>query len=178
VKHFELAEEEERAQIARAVESLKRTTGRDPDGWYCRSGPSVNTRRLLMRQGGFLYDSDSYADELPYWTTVEGQPRLIVPYSLTTNDTKYYAGQGNADDWFAFIRDHFDVLYEEGSAGRPRMMSVGLHCRIMGQPARTMGLIRLLDHMTSRSNVWFARRNEIARHWMAVHPYPGKGLNE
>lgn len=178
VKHFEMAEEEERAQIARAVESLKRSTGLAPEGWYCRYAPSVNTRRLLVQHGGFLYDSDSYADELPYWTTVEGRPHLIVPYTLTTNDTKFFAGHGNAEDWFAFCRDAFDLLWEEGAAGRPRMMSVGLHCRIMGHPARAMGLARLLDHMARRGGVWFARRGEIARHWIATHPYPGKGLNE
>lgn len=178
VKHYELEEAEEREHVARAVESLARTTGIRPEGWYCRYGPSVNTRRLVMEHGGFLYDSDYYGDELPFWTTVEGKPHLIVPYTMTTNDGKYFGGIGHADEWFAFCRDHFDLLWEEGGAGRPRMMSVGLHPRIIGQPARAMGLIRLLDHMRGRGGVWFARRAEIARHWIATHPYTGRGLNE
>ncbi|WP_270933654.1 allantoinase PuuE [Falsiroseomonas oryzae] len=178
VKHFELDEAEEREHIARAVQSLKRTLGRRPDGWYCRYGPSVNTRRLVVEHGGFLYDSDYYGDELPFWTTVEGQPHLVVPYTQTVNDSKYFAGVANSDQWFAFCRDHFDLLWEEGAADRPTMMSIGLHPRITGQPARALGLIRLLDHMQAKGKVWFARRAEIARHWIATHPYPGKGLNE
>jgi peptidoglycan/xylan/chitin deacetylase (PgdA/CDA1 family) len=175
VKHYELEEAEERAQIARAVESLTRTTGRAPEGWYCRYGPGVNTRRLVVAHGGFLYDSDSYADELPFWTEVEGTPHLVVPYTMTVNDSKYFSGLANGDAWFAFCRDHFDLLWEEGGAGRPRMMSVGLHPRITGQPARAMGLIRLIDHMRARGGVWFARRSEIARHWVAEHPHGGRG---
>lgn len=178
VKHYELTEAEERAHIARAVESLTHTTGQAPGGWYCRYGPSVNTRRLVVEHGGFLYDSDYYGDELPFWMTVAGKPQLIVPYSMTTNDGKYYGAVANSDQWFAFCRDHFDLLWEEGGQGRPRMMSIGLHPRIIGQPARAMGLIRLIEHMQAKGGVWFARRAEIARHWMAIHPYPGKGLNE
>jgi peptidoglycan/xylan/chitin deacetylase (PgdA/CDA1 family) len=178
VKHYELDEATERDHIARAVKSLTRMFGKGPEGWYCRYGPSVNTRRLVMEHGGFLYDSDHYGDELPFWMTVQGKPQLIVPYTMTTNDSKYFAGMANSDDWFAFCRDHFDLLWEEGAAGRPRMMSIGLHCRITGQPARAMGLIRLLDHMRAKGDVWFARRAEIARHWIATHPFPGKGLNE
>jgi peptidoglycan/xylan/chitin deacetylase (PgdA/CDA1 family) len=138
----------------------------------------VNTRRLVAAHGGFLYDSDYYGDELPFWLTVEGRPQLIVPYSMTVNDGKYFAGIANSDQWFAFCRDHFDLLWDEGAAGRPRMMSIGLHPRITGQPARAIGLIRLLEHMRGKGQVWFARRVEIARHWIATHPYPGKGLNE
>jgi allantoinase len=178
VKHFELDEAEEREHIARAVASLTGTTGRPPEGWYCRYGPSVSTRRLVAEHGGFLYDSDYYGDELPFWLTVEGRPHLIVPYSMTVNDGKYFGGIGNSDQWFAFCRDHFDLLWEEGAAGRPRMMSIGLHPRITGQPARAVGLIRLLDYMHGKGQVWFARRAEIARHWIATHPYSGKGLNE
>lgn len=178
VKHFELPEAEEREHIARAVASLARTTGQRPEGWYCRYGPSVATRRLVVEHGGFLYDSDYYGDELPFWTTVEGRAHLVVPYSQTTNDARFFGSIGNADQWFAFCRDHFDLLWEEGEAGRPRMMSIGLHPRIIGQPARAKGLCRLLDHMAQRGGVWFARRIEIARHWIARHPYPGKGLNE
>jgi allantoinase len=177
IKHFELSEDEEREQILKAVQSLTATIGERPLGWYCRYGPSVNTRRLVVEEGGFLYDSDYYGDELPFWKTVSGKPHLIIPYSLTNNDGKYAGWTGTSDEWFAFIRDAFDVLYDEG-ATRPKMMSVGLHMRLIGHPARAAGLQRLLDYMQQRDRVWFTRRIDIARHWIASHPYPGKGLNE
>jgi allantoinase len=177
IKHFELDEATEREHIAKAVASIERTTGERPLGWYCRYGPSVNTRRLLVEEGGFLYDSDYYGDELPFWTTVEGQPQLVVPYSLTHNDGMFLGHTGTAEDWFQFVRDGFDMLYHEG-ASTPKMMSVGLHMRLIGHPARAMGLARLLDHMMARPGVWITRRIDIARHWRAVHPYPGRGLNE
>jgi allantoinase len=177
VKHFELDEATEREHIARAVASIERMTGRKPEGWYCRYGPSENTRRLVVEHGGFLYDSDYYGDELPFWVTVEGRPQLVIPYSLTNNDGKYAGWVGTSDEWFAFIRDAFDMLYEEG-ARTPKMMSVGLHMRLIGHPARAAGLQRLLDHMRKRQDVWITRRADIARHWIATHPYPGKGLNE
>lgn len=178
IKHFELDESEERDHIARAVLSLEKTVGQRPEGWYCRYSPSVNTRRLVVEHGGFLYDSDYYGDELPFWLTVEGKGHLVVPYSLTNNDGKYAGWTGTSDEWFAFIRDAFDMLYEEGAKGRPKMMSVGLHMRLIGHPARAMGLQRLLDHMAARPGVWIARRADIARHWIATHPYAGRGLNE
>jgi peptidoglycan/xylan/chitin deacetylase (PgdA/CDA1 family) len=174
VKHFELSEAEEREHIRRAVESLTRTVGHAPEGWYCRYGPSVNTRRLVAEHGGFLYDSDYYGDELPFWLTVEGQPHLVVPYSLTHNDGKYVGWMGTADEWFAFLRDGFDLLLEEGRAGRPKMMSVGLHMRLVGHPARAIGLKRFLDHVMAQPDVWVARRVDIARHWAATHPYAGE----
>jgi len=177
VKHFELSEAEEREHIARAVTSLEKTLGQKPDGWYCRYGPSVNTRRLVMEHGGFLYDSDYYGDELPFWVTVEGKPQLVVPYSLVNNDGKYAGWMGTSDQWFSFIRDAFDMLYAEG-AKAPKMMSVGLHMRLIGHPARAVGLQRLLDYMMQRKDVWITRRVDIARHWVATHPYPGRGLNE
>jgi allantoinase len=177
IKHFELDEATEREHIAKAVASIEKTTGERPLGWYCRYGPSVNTRRLLVEEGGFLYDSDYYGDELPFWTTVQGQPRLVVPYSLTNNDGKFNGNTGTADDWFSFVRDAFDMLHHEG-ARTPKMMSVGLHMRLIGHPARAMGLQRLLDYMMARKDVWITRRVDIARHWQRVHPYPGKGLNE
>ncbi len=178
VKHYEMDEAEERSQIARAVASFKATTGVTPEGWYCRYGPSVNTRRLVAEHGGFLYDSDYYGDELPHWVTVQGNPHLVVPYTMTTNDARHFGAATTADDWFHFCRDHFDVLHAEGAAGRPAMMSVGLHSRITGQPARAAGLHRLLDHMAAKEGVWITRRIDIARHWAATHPYPGRGLNE
>jgi peptidoglycan/xylan/chitin deacetylase (PgdA/CDA1 family) len=171
VKHYELSEAEEREHIARAVQSLERTVGHRPEGWYCRYGPSVNTRRLVAEHGGFLYDSDYYGEELPFWVTVEGRGHLVVPYSLTNNDGKFHTQAGTADQWFGFIRDAFDLLLEEGRAGRPKMMSVGLHMRLIGHPARAMGLKRLLDHIAGRPDVWVTRRIDIARHWMATHPY-------
>ncbi|MFC7542291.1 polysaccharide deacetylase family protein [Siccirubricoccus deserti] len=177
VKHFELSEAEEREHIARAVTSLETTLGEKPAGWYCRYGPSVNTRRLVVEHGGFLYDSDYYGEELPFWLTVEGKPHLVVPYSLVNNDGKYVGWTGTSGQWFSYIRDAFDMLYAEGSK-TPKMMSVGLHMRLIGHPARAMGLQRLLDYMMQRKDVWITRRVDIARHWMATHPYPGKGLNE
>lgn len=177
VKHFQLSEAEERDHIRRAIASLEKTVGHRPDGWYCRYGPSVNTRRLLVEAGGFLYDSDSYADELPWWVTVDGKGHLVVPYSLTHNDGKFLGNVGTADDWFAFIRDGFDTLYAEG-ADAPKMMSVGLHMRLIGHPSRAAGLARLLDHILKHDRVWVTRRIDIARHWTATHPYPGRGLNE
>src|SRR4051794_33733990 len=177
VKHFELSEAEEREHIARAVTSIERTIGHKPEGWYCRYGPSVNTRRLVVEHGGFLYDSDYYGEELPFWVTVEGKPQLVVPYSLVNNDGKYAGWVGTSDEWFSFIRDAFDMLYAEGTK-TPKMMSVGLHMRLIGHPARAVGLQRLLDYMMQRKDVWITRRVDIAKHWIATHPYPGKGLNE
>lgn len=177
IKHYELSEDEERAQIRKAVESLERTICQSPQGWYCRYGPSVNTRRLIVEHGGFIYDSDYYGDELPFWKTVEGKPHLVVPYSLTNNDGKYAGWMGTSDEWFSFIRDAFDMLYDEG-AKQPKMMSVGLHPRLIGHPARAMGLKRFLDYVQEKEGVWIARRIDIAEHWIQHHPYPGKGLNE
>jgi len=151
---------------------MKKTVGERPLGWYCRSGPSVNTRRLLVEEGGFLYDSDAYNDELPYWVRVNDRPHLIVPYSLTANDSKF--GRGGfftADDYFTFVKDGFDVLYREGRT-QPKMMSLGLHLRLIGHPSRAAGLERALDYMRHHHGVWFTRRLDIARHWVATHPAP------
>jgi allantoinase len=174
VKHYELSEDEERRHIRMAIESMTKTFGERPLGWYCRSGPSVNTRRLLVEEGGFLYDSDAYNDELPYWTTVKGRGHLVVPYSLTNNDGKYAGWTGTSDQWFSFIKDAFDMLLREG-ARQPKMMSVGLHMRLIGHPARAAGLERLLDYMGKQDGIWITRRLDIARHWLATHPYQGEG---
>jgi peptidoglycan/xylan/chitin deacetylase (PgdA/CDA1 family) len=169
-KHFELAEDAERERIRRAVASLQATIGERPLGWYCRYGPGVNTRRLLVEEGGFLYDSDAYDDELPYWTTVLGKPHLVVPYSLSTNDSKFGRGTfATGDDFFAYCRDAFDFLYREGAI-QPRMLSIGLHMRVIGHPARAGGLERLLDHVRRFPGVWITRRVDIARHWTTTHP--------
>ena len=173
VEHWRLSEQEEREHVRRAVESQARTVGERPFGWYCRHGPSVNTRRLVVEEGGFLYDSDSYNDELPYWSTVSGKPHLVVPYSLVVNDSKYARGAFvTADDFFTFAKDQFDMLYEEG-ARQPKMMSVGLHFRLIGHPARAVGLRRFLDYVQGFGDVWMCRRLDIARHWIATHPYQG-----
>jgi allantoinase len=173
IKHYELDEAEERKQIAKAVMLIKQITGKTPLGWYCRYAPSENTRRLLMEHGAFLYDSDAYNDELPYWVRVGERAHLVVPYSLVTNDVKFAHGAyGPGDDFFAYLRDSFDLLREEGSE-RPRMMSVGLHMRLCGHPGRAKALIRFIEYIRSMPHVWICRREDIARHWIARFPPPG-----
>ncbi len=172
VEHFKLHEATEREHIRRAIESLRHTVGVRPLGWYCRYGPSVNTRRLVVEEGGFSYDSDSYADELPYWVAAEGRPQLVVPYTLTNNDLKWGTGNlGTGEDFFVALKESFDMLYEEGRTA-PKMMSVGLHMRLVGHPGRASGLARFLDYVKARPDVWICRRLEIAEHWRAVHPCP------
>ena len=173
IKHWLLDPAEEKAQIARAVASLQRSFGERPLGWYCRTGPSVNTRRLLVEEGGFLYDSDSYADELPYWDLSQSSPHLVIPYSVDTNDTKFAnpAGFGNGEAFFSYLKDSFDCLYREG-ARRPGLMSVGLHMRLAGRPGRAEAFRRFLDYVARHDGVWICRRLDIARHWIATHPKP------
>jgi len=166
IKHYGLSEEVEREHIRLAIESLARTTGERPYGWYCRYSPSVNTRKLLVEEGGFLYDSDYYGDELPFWKTVQGKPHLVIPYSLTTNDGQYAGSVGTGNQWFEFMRDTFDMLYREG-ATQPKMMSVGLHMRLIGHPARAAGLERFIDHVMKHEDVWIARPLEIAEHYLS-----------
>ncbi|MDA3922851.1 MAG: allantoinase PuuE [Salinisphaera sp.] len=161
----------EREHVALAVEAIERITGQRPVGWYTgRCSP--NTRRLVAEHGGFVYDADSYADDLPYWEPVNGDPQLIVPYTLDTNDMRFVAPQGfnSGDQFFSYLRDAFDVLYAEGVT-RPKMLSVGLHCRISGRPARAAALARFLDYVNQHDDVWLCRRDEIARHWRTTHPY-------
>ena len=171
IEHYKLTEDEEREHIRLAIESLTKMFGKRPLGWYCRTGPSVNTRRLLVEEGGFLYDSDAYNDELPYWQTVDGKPHLVVPYSLTTNDSKFGRGWfSTGEDFFQFTKDAFDMLYEEG-AYAPKMMSIGLHQRLIGHPARAMGLKRLLDYIGGFEDIWVCNRLDIAKHWIKTHPF-------
>jgi putative urate catabolism protein len=171
IEHYKLTEDEEREHIRLAIESLTNMFGERPLGWYCRTGPSVNTRRLLVEEGGFLYDSDAYNDELPYWQTVDDKPHLVVPYSLTTNDSKFGRGWfSTGEDFFQFTKDAFDMLYEEG-AYAPKMMSIGLHQRLIGHPARAMGLKRLLDYIGGFEDIWVCNRLDIAKHWIKTHPY-------
>jgi putative urate catabolism protein len=162
---------QERADMQRAIEIQTRITGERPLGWYLgRNSP--NTSQLVVEEGGFLYDSDSYADDLPYWDTQNGRPQLIVPYTLDANDMRFTAPQGfnSGDQFFTYLRDNFDVLYAEGETA-PKMMSVGLHCRVAGKPGRAAALMRFLDYIQSHDRVWICRRIDIARHWIATHPF-------
>ncbi|MCB8883113.1 polysaccharide deacetylase family protein [Acidisoma cellulosilytica] len=171
IDYHTVDEATERAHIARNVSAITAAIGRPPIGWYT-GRPSPNTRRLVADHGGFLYDCDAYDDDLPYWTAMAGKPHLILPYSLDNNDARLVRGGDFAtgDDFFTYCRDAFDCLYREGEAGRPRMMSIGLHSRIIGRPGRIGGLARLLDHIQRHDGVWLAGRDAIARHWIAQHP--------
>jgi peptidoglycan/xylan/chitin deacetylase (PgdA/CDA1 family) len=166
-----MAEDEEREQMRRAVASLERTIGERPYGWYCRYAPSINTRRLVVEEGGFLYDSDVYDDDLPHWTRVNGKPHLVIPYTLDNNDMKFSVAPGftSGEGFFSYLKDAFDVLYREGATS-PKMMSVGLHARLAGRPGRAAALERFLDYLTTFDDIWICRRVDIARHWIATHP--------
>ena len=170
-QHWFLSEADERAHIARAIASLTETLGQRPLGWYCRTGPSVNTRRLLVEEGGFLYDSDAYNDELPYWDRSHGRPHLVIPYTMDANDSKFAnpAGFSTGADFFTYLKDSFDFLFREG-ATQGSMMSVGLHMRLAGRPGRAEALRDFLYYLKSHSGVWICPRIEIARHWARVHP--------
>ncbi len=163
----------EREHMARAIEAIERLTGSPPLGWYT-GRDSPRTRRLVAEHGGFLYDADSYADELPYWTEVGGKQHLVVPYTLDANDMRFATAQGfnSGEQFYAYLKDSFDVLYAEGETA-PKMMSVGLHCRLAGRPGRFAALQRFLDYVQQHDRVWLCRRVDIARHWHATHP-PGK----
>jgi allantoinase len=171
-RHYLMNEDEERRAIADAAASLTRTVGRAPLGWQSRYSASENTRRLLVEHGGFLYDADSYADDLPYWLTVAARPHLVIPHAFTTNDNRLPSGKlGTADDFYDHLAAAFRTLYAE-SARRGRLMTVSLHSRVSGQPARFEAVTRLLD-LAAKSDVWIAGRSEIARHWIATHPAGG-----
>ena len=158
--------------IRKTVASLQATAGVRPVGWFTRYGPSVNTRELVAAEGGFIYDSGVFNDDLPYYTEVAGKPWLVLPYSFETNDARFWRGGLNSvGDFYEYLKDTFDVLYEEGGA-HPKMMSVGLHCRIAGRPARSRAVARFLRYARSHPGVWFARRDEIARWWLENYP-PG-----
>jgi putative urate catabolism protein len=171
IDYQHVAEDEERAHLKLAIAAIERVTGSRPVGWYTgRASP--RTRRLVVEEGGFLYDSDSYADDLPYWLEVGGRPHLVIPYTLDNNDMKFALDNGfnQGEDFFGYLRDAFDVLYEEG-ARQPKMMSVGLHCRLVGRPGRAAALTRFLDYARSHDHVWITTRAAIARHWRQQHPH-------
>ncbi len=175
INYHGMPEAEEREHIARAVDSIREITGERPLGWYT-GRTSENTRRLVAEHGGFLYDADSYADDLPYWEMAAGKPQLIVPYTLDTNDMRFATPQGfnTGEQFFAYLRDAFDTLYAEGEEA-PKMLSIGLHCRLAGRPARLAALAHFLDHVQAHEKVWICRRVEIARHWIERHPYHPAG---
>lgn len=165
--------ETERRHLELAVAAIEKLTAQRPLGWYT-GRDSPNTRRLVVEHGGFLYDADSYADDLPYWESVNGQAHLVVPYTLDCNDMRFAtaAGFATGDEFFAHLRETFDLLYREGERA-PKMMSVGLHCRLAGRPGRSAAVERFLDHVQKHDKVWICRRVDIARHWIANHPGGG-----
>ncbi|MGE3537145.1 MAG: polysaccharide deacetylase family protein [Candidatus Tectimicrobiota bacterium] len=169
--HFRMTEDEEREVIARAVDAIRQSTGERPVGWYCRYAPSVQTRRLLVEEGGFLYDSDSYADEIPYWVRVGTHPHLVIPYQLDANDAKFFRGPGwsGGTEFFEYLRDSVHFLLHE-KPERPRMLSVGLHGRIIGRPGRAAALERFLEYCAHNTDIVFMRRVDIARWWRQHYP--------
>ena len=171
VEHKDMAEDEERAQIAEAIRLHTEVTGQAPRGWYT-GRCSNNTVRLVAETGQFAYVADSYADDLPYWMQFGRTDQLIVPYTMDCNDMRFaiQAGFTNGDQFESYLRDSFDVLYAEGFAGAPKMLSIGLHCRLMGRPGRAAALARVIDYIKSHDDVWFATRLDIAQHWTQEHP--------
>ncbi len=171
--------EEEREHLQKAIAIMERLTGEKPKGWYT-GRDSPNTRQLVVEEGGFTYDSDNYGDDLPFWTEVETsagdkKPHLVVPYTLDTNDMRFASPQGfnSGEQFFSYLRDAFDVLYAEGET-EPKMLSIGLHCRLAGRPGRFASLQRFLDYISGHEDVWVTRRIDIAEHWMKHHPYQPK----
>ena len=175
--HYQSVDEAtEREHMLRGTEIIRQLIGEMPLGWYT-GRDSPNTRRLLVEQGGYLYDSDYYGDDLPFWMEVkksdgETTPHLVVPYTLDTNDMRFALPQGfsHGDEFFEYLRDAFDVMYAEGE-DHPAMMSIGMHCRLLGRPARFKALQRFLDHIEKHDRVWVCRRIDIAKHWIKEHPF-------
>lgn len=171
IDYQDVSEDVEREHIQRSVEVIKNLTGERPVGWMTgRPGP--NTRRLLVEEGGFLYDQDSLNDELPYWVTIGDKAHLCVPYSYETNDNAFSGRQGfsTGEQFYIYLREAFDFLYKEGETA-PKMMTVGIHDRLTGRPGRASGLERFLDHARSHDDVWICRGIDIARHWKEHHPH-------
>jgi allantoinase len=181
--HYQSMDEaQEREHMQLGMAAIEKLIGERPLGWYT-GRDSPRTRRLVADYGGFEYDSDYYGDDLPFWMKVQKTdgsvvPQLIVPYTLDCNDMRFALPQGysHADPFFQYMKDTFDALYAEGDPdglNAPKMMSIGMHCRLLGRPGRITALQRFLDHITQHKNVWVARRIDIARHWKATHPYQG-----
>jgi len=171
VEHKDMPEEEERAQIAEAVRLHTEVVGERPRGWYT-GRCSLNTVRLTAEEGGFDWISDTYDDDLPYWLELEDRDQLVIPYTLEANDMRFATAPGytTGEQFYQYLKDAFDELYREGQAGRAKMMSVGLHCRLIGRPGKIAGLRRFLDYAQSHEGVWLPRRIDIARHWAEHHP--------
>jgi putative urate catabolism protein len=170
IDYGNVLEDVERHHVALAIEGITKLTGQRPLGWMT-GRPGSNTRRLLVEAGGFQYDRDSLADELPYWVRVSGQPHLVIPYSYETNDNRFNENSGfaTAEQFFIYMRDAFDVLYREGATS-PKLLSIGLHDRLIGRPARIGGLIHFLEHIRNHEGVWVCRGIDIARHWRQSFP--------
>ena len=170
IDYRDVPEDVEREHLERAIEIIRSLTGERPLGWYT-GRTSERTRALVVEEGGFLYDADDYNDDLPFWTQVNGKSHLVVPYTLDNNDMRFATPQGfnSGDQFYSYLRDAFDVLYAE-SEHTPRMMSVGLHCRLVGRPGRLAALARFIEHTRRFDDVWYGRRIDIARHWRAAHP--------
>ena len=169
IEYRDMDEDTERQHLHDAIAIHTEVTGSRPTGWYLGRGSS-NTRKLVVEEGGFLYDSDSYADDLPYWNHDFGRAHLVIPYTLDANDMRFATAQGfnSGEQFFTYLRDTFDILYAEGETS-PKMMSIGLHCRLVGRPGRAAGLERFLDYVLRHVNVWFCRRIDIAHHWHTHH---------
>ncbi len=170
VEHRGMAVAEERASIAESIRLHTELVGERPLGWYT-GRCSMNTRQLVMEAGGFLYSSDDYADDLPYWVKGPSEPHLIIPYTLDANDMRFATAQGfnTGEQFFTYLKDSFDMLYAEGQAGSPKMMSVGLHCRLAGRPGRALAVKRFIDYVKSFERVWMPKRVDIAKHWHEFH---------
>ena len=176
INYQQIDEATERQHMQTGIDIIRQMTGQTPSGWYT-GRDSPNTRRLLLDHGGFEYDSDYYGDDLPFWMKVrksDGQvvPHLVVPYTLDVNDMRFALPQGysQAEDFYTYLRDSFDVLYAEGETS-PKMMSVGMHCRLLGRPGRILALQKFLDHVQKHDKVWVCKRIDIARHWKTEHPF-------
>jgi len=176
INYQQIDEATERLHMQTGINIIRELTGKAPTGWYT-GRDSPNTRRLLLDHGGFEYDSDYYGDDLPFWMKVKKSdgsvaPHLVVPYTLDVNDMRFALPQGysQAEDFFVYLRDSFDVLYAEG-ADSPKMMSIGMHCRLLGRPGRMLALQKFLDHIEKHADVWVCKRIDIARHWQATHPF-------
>ncbi|WP_309664449.1 2-oxo-4-hydroxy-4-carboxy-5-ureidoimidazoline decarboxylase, partial [Tabrizicola sp.] len=172
IDHRDMPEAEERAQIAESIRLHTELTGTAPRGWYT-GRTSMNTVRLTSETGAFDWISDTYDDDLPYWLEVGDRDQLVIPYTLEANDMRFATAPGyiESEQFFTYLRDSFDTLYAEGAAGRAKMFSIGLHCRLIGRPGKIAGLIRFLDHAQRHDGVWFAARRDIARHWATTHPH-------